>query len=233
MIVPPVSGQMDEGDVTDTRLVTGQRRHYDMHTYDTGPAVAFMTHIMAMTHETSHITSGHARTQHLHNSRSAQPLACFTFLFHILRKRTTLEASSIAPEQDNLTMRSISLLNALGVSSLATNANALSNSKAPASTMNRVPSPPQTEPVFGRRRALESILFGVFATATTSSAAYALDMEAFASSTLENDQKNCDPKKDPKCMPKLTADQALCKYGESGANRGEACKRAKAAGGSK
>jgi hypothetical protein len=46
---------------------------------------------------------------------------------------------------------------------------------------------------------------------------------------LENDTKNCDPKKDPKCIPTLDADQALCKYGQSGNARGEACKRAKEA----
>jgi hypothetical protein len=48
---------------------------------------------------------------------------------------------------------------------------------------------------------------------------------------LENDKKNCDPKRDPKCIPKLNADEALCKYGQSGDARGEACKRAKASGG--
>jgi hypothetical protein len=79
---------------------------------------------------------------------------------------------------------------------------------------------------------LESILFGASVTGVAGSAASALDMDAFAASTLENDKKNCDPKKDPKCIPKISADQALCTYGQSGAARGEACKRVKAAGGS-
>jgi hypothetical protein len=48
---------------------------------------------------------------------------------------------------------------------------------------------------------------------------------------IEADTKNCDPKRDPKCIPKLTADEALCKYGQSGTARGEACKRVKAGGG--
>jgi hypothetical protein len=46
---------------------------------------------------------------------------------------------------------------------------------------------------------------------------------------LAADTNNCDPKKDPKCIPKLNSDEALCKYGQSGAARGEACKRVKEA----
>lgn len=48
---------------------------------------------------------------------------------------------------------------------------------------------------------------------------------------MESDKKNCDPKRDPKCIPKLTEDEALCKYGQSGNARGEACKRVKQGGG--
>eukprot|EP00537_Pseudo-nitzschia_pungens_P010968 CAMPEP_0172397084 /NCGR_PEP_ID=MMETSP1061-20121228/28863_1 /TAXON_ID=37318 /ORGANISM="Pseudo-nitzschia pungens, Strain cf. pungens" /LENGTH=149 /DNA_ID=CAMNT_0013129153 /DNA_START=85 /DNA_END=534 /DNA_ORIENTATION=+ len=62
-------------------------------------------------------------------------------------------------------------------------------------------------------------------------AANALDMDAFANAQIEADIKNCDPKRDPKCIPKLNADEALCKYGQSGSARGDACKRVKAAGG--
>jgi hypothetical protein len=57
-------------------------------------------------------------------------------------------------------------------------------------------------------------------------------MDAFVNSELENDQKNCNPKVDPKCAPQLTPDEAMCKYGQSGDARGEACKRYRAAGGS-
>ena len=53
----------------------------------------------------------------------------------------------------------------------------------------------------------------------------------FSTSQLESDQKNCDPKRDPKCIQELSGDEALCKYGSSGRARGEACKRFKAAGG--
>ena len=48
---------------------------------------------------------------------------------------------------------------------------------------------------------------------------------------IEADIKNCDPKLDRKCIPVLNADEALCKYGQSGNARGEACKRVKDAGG--
>lgn len=130
-------------------------------------------------------------------------------------------------------MRSTSLFQALAMSSLATSGDALSNAKAVSATRStsRAPFTAQPEePVFGRRRALESILGGVF-TATAATAANALDMDAFASSTLDSDKKSCDPKKDPKCVPQLTSDQAMCTYGMSGEARGEACKRVKAAGG--
>ena len=62
-------------------------------------------------------------------------------------------------------------------------------------------------------------------------AANALDMDAFANAQIEADVKNCDPKRDPKCIPKLSPDEALCKYGQSGRVKSEACKRVKAAGG--
>eukprot|EP00531_Pseudo-nitzschia_arenysensis_P019732 CAMPEP_0116144150 /NCGR_PEP_ID=MMETSP0329-20121206/15838_1 /TAXON_ID=697910 /ORGANISM="Pseudo-nitzschia arenysensis, Strain B593" /LENGTH=146 /DNA_ID=CAMNT_0003639533 /DNA_START=26 /DNA_END=466 /DNA_ORIENTATION=+ len=75
---------------------------------------------------------------------------------------------------------------------------------------------------------------GAFAAAlafTPVVAANALDMDAFANAQIEADIKNCDPKRDPKCIPKLTADEALCKYGQSGTKKSEACRRVKAAGG--
>ena len=53
----------------------------------------------------------------------------------------------------------------------------------------------------------------------------------FCLSQLDSDTKNCDPKRDSKCIPKLSSDEALCKYGQSGNARGEACRRVKAAGG--
>jgi hypothetical protein len=87
-----------------------------------------------------------------------------------------------------------------------------------------------TESAVARRQALGAI-FGGSVAFIGASAANALDMDAFANSQIEADTKNCNPKLDPKCIPKLTTDEALCKYGQSGQARGEACKRVKQAGG--
>jgi hypothetical protein len=87
------------------------------------------------------------------------------------------------------------------------------------------------EPVSGRRKALQSILAGASMAATFPSSSNALDYDAFTNSELDKDTKNCNPKVDPKCAPKMTQDEALCKYGQSGNARGEACKRFKAEGG--
>lgn len=85
-----------------------------------------------------------------------------------------------------------------------------------------------------RREALSKVAFwGAAAIAGFSAGiqeAKALDMDAFMNKELEADVANCDPKRDPKCKPKLSADEALCQYGQ-GRSKGEACKRAKAAGG--
>ena len=62
-------------------------------------------------------------------------------------------------------------------------------------------------------------------------AAHALDMDAFMNQEIQADTQNCDPKKDPKCKPKLSGDEALCQYGQVGKARSEACKRVKEAGG--
>mmetsp|Transcript_21528 Transcript_21528/g.31846 ORF Transcript_21528/g.31846 Transcript_21528/m.31846 type:complete len:161 (-) Transcript_21528:2718-3200(-) len=88
----------------------------------------------------------------------------------------------------------------------------------------------ENESILGRRRALKGI-FGGVVLATVAIPANALDMDSFVNSELESDQKNCDPKRDPKCIPKLTPDQALCKYGQSGDKRAEACANVKKAGG--
>jgi hypothetical protein len=88
------------------------------------------------------------------------------------------------------------------------------------------------EPVFGRRKALEAIfLTGAVASVGIPGRVQALDMDAFSRSELEKDQRQCNPKLDPKCAPKMTADEALCKYGQSGNARAEACKKFKSQGG--
>ncbi|KAL3807448.1 hypothetical protein ACHAXA_003977 [Cyclostephanos tholiformis] len=49
---------------------------------------------------------------------------------------------------------------------------------------------------------------------------------------IATDTAGCDPRLDPKCIPKLTHDEALCKYGVVGATeRTAACRRVRDAGG--
>ena len=99
-------------------------------------------------------------------------------------------------------------------------------------TTSSMPVPLKEEHVTGRRRALQSIFAsGAAFVGGSANKVNALDMDAFVNSQLEADTKNCDPKRDPKCKPTLSEDEALCKYGQSGEARGEACKRVKAAGG--
>ena len=66
----------------------------------------------------------------------------------------------------------------------------------------------------------------------TAAESNALDMDSFENSLIEKDTTECDSKIDPKCKPKLTADEALCKYGVSGADeRTKACRRVRDIGG--
>lgn len=81
-----------------------------------------------------------------------------------------------------------------------------------------------------RRAALAAVAGTTFAFLTPP-VSYALDMDSFANSELDKDQKNCNPKYDSKCAPKMSSDEAMCKYGQSGEARGEACKRFKSQGG--
>jgi len=55
-------------------------------------------------------------------------------------------------------------------------------------------------------------------------AAFALDMDAFANQQLADEV--CDEKVNKKCAPKLTEDEALCRYGFPSKKTGEACVRA-------
>jgi hypothetical protein len=71
----------------------------------------------------------------------------------------------------------------------------------------------------------------IIASPSTTQIAHALDYDAFEKGIITNDTAKCDPKRDPKCIPKLTSDEALCQYGGGGNARGEACKRVRAEGG--
>jgi hypothetical protein len=119
----------------------------------------------------------------------------------------------------------------LATTALAANKNSLNRNQLKA-VHSVDPAVSDTEPFFGRRKALQSILSVGVVVASSPPESFGLDMEAFANSQLAADKANCDPKRDPKCAPQLTADEAMCKYGQSGEARGEACKRLKQAGGS-
>ena len=78
--------------------------------------------------------------------------------------------------------------------------------------------------VESRRAAFKSLAFGAFGATAIASPAFALDMDAFVNSELDKDTKA--EKKE------MTADEALCRKGQSGATKKvEACKRVKHAGG--
>eukprot|EP01083_Nonionella_stella_P262374 892228_1 len=61
-------------------------------------------------------------------------------------------------------------------------------------------------------------------------AANALDMDAFMNAELDKDTKNCDPKLDRKCAPKMNETEALCKYGQGGKAKAAACKQLRESG---
>ncbi|GAX15167.1 hypothetical protein FisN_12Lh129 [Fistulifera solaris] len=94
-----------------------------------------------------------------------------------------------------------------------------------------VASPSPMEPPVSRRAMFQSAGIASAALFGIASQSNALDMDAFMNAEIESSTKNCNPKTDPKCIPKLTPDEALCKYGQSGNARAEACKRVRAAGG--
>ena len=71
-----------------------------------------------------------------------------------------------------------------------------------------------------------SIPYVVAATAILPDASNALDMDAFMQKELDSDAQNCDEKTDKRCKPKLTDDQALCRFGQPSKETGEACLRA-------
>lgn len=118
----------------------------------------------------------------------------------------------------------------LGVSSFVTSGQSYTTT-APA---KRTPATQQTSALHatgGRRQVLQSVFTTGAAFVGSTTISHALDMDAFMNSELESDTKGCNPKTDPKCKPKLSNDEALCKYGNSGNARAEACKRVKATGG--
>lgn len=95
-----------------------------------------------------------------------------------------------------------------------------------------------TQPLFMQRREIvdmftkATIGAGVATLVGSTQEANALDMDSFEKSLIDKDTSDCDPNLDRKCTPKLTADEALCKYGVPGSDsRGAACRRVRDAGG--
>ena len=86
------------------------------------------------------------------------------------------------------------------------------------SSLFSMPSDMETTDITNRRDVLKSVATGLLFPSLVmgSEASNALDMDAFINSELEKDNKQRD----------LTDDEALCKYGNSGKDRGEACSRA-------
>jgi len=125
-------------------------------------------------------------------------------------------------------------LKLLATTALAANKNAIHHPQQQGKALHNGGDPSFSDStlMIGRRKAMQSILSVGAVLAATPRESLALDMDAFANSELAADKANCDPKRDPKCAPQLTADEAMCKYGQSGDARGEACKRLKQAGGS-
>ena len=94
-----------------------------------------------------------------------------------------------------------------------------------------------TQPLCMQRREIvdmftKAVGAGVATLVGSSQEANALDMDSFEKSLIDKDTSDCDPNLDRKCTPKLTADEALCKYGVPGSDsRGAACRRVRDVGG--
>mmetsp|Transcript_29287 Transcript_29287/g.66147 ORF Transcript_29287/g.66147 Transcript_29287/m.66147 type:complete len:136 (-) Transcript_29287:134-541(-) len=80
----------------------------------------------------------------------------------------------------------------------------------------------------GRRAIVDA--FATSVVVVGSAVANALDFDSFENGLIQADTDNCDRKIDPKCRPKMSADEGLCMYGV-GKDRMEACKRVKESGG--
>lgn len=115
---------------------------------------------------------------------------------------------------------------------------AVGNALAFAPHLNTSSSKVVTQPLFMQRREIVDMFtkvtvgVGVATLVGSTQQANALDMDSFEKSLIDKDTSDCDPNLDRKCTPKLTADEALCKYGVPGSDsRGAACRRVRDAGG--
>ena len=98
-------------------------------------------------------------------------------------------------------------------------------------------TPQMTQPLCMQRREIvdmftKAVGAGLATLVGSTHEANALDMDSFEKSLIDKDTSDCDPNLDRKCTPKLTADEALCKYGVPGSDsRGAACRRVRDVGG--
>ncbi len=63
---------------------------------------------------------------------------------------------------------------------------------------------------FGGAAAGSTLLAGLAVSLSAAPVTNALDFDAFERGEIATDTAKCDPKKDPKCIPKLSSDEALC-----------------------
>ena len=95
-----------------------------------------------------------------------------------------------------------------GVQAFTTNTTPVSNSRTHTTSSTSI----MTMMTNNRRNFINNIskvASGALVFGITSSSANALDFDSFANSEIESDTKKCDPKRDPKCIPKLSGKSAL------------------------
>jgi hypothetical protein len=76
------------------------------------------------------------------------------------------------------------------------------------------------------RRGWFQVASALSATTAITTAAHALDIDSFVQNELQADNVLCNDKTSKKCMPKLSEDEALCRFGQPSPRTGEACLRA-------
>ena len=83
--------------------------------------------------------------------------------------------------------------------------------------------PPTAKTETNSRRSFLAVVPTVMA--ASAAPALALDIDSFMQKELDNE--TCDDRTSKKCKPKLTEDEALCRFGQPSKRTGEACLRAK------
>jgi len=91
-------------------------------------------------------------------------------------------------------------------------AQAFTTNTTPVSSLRSYTTTSSTSIMMNNRRNfinnISKVATGALVVGITSSTANALDFDSFANSEIESDTKSCDPKKDPKCIPKLSGKSA-------------------------